>query len=205
MLHQMLPMQIRVKQTMMVEFNPTYSIDKEGPTCFSIPEMTKKLILPSSIQLYLKLSVQSWGKLIVNDAKADMIPVSGIANSLFKNVEVKINNTVVSNINKYAYRADLENHLGIDIGMQSRSMSVGGYYPEGTCFDDVPEDEFKKLLPRKEKGVIKKRMGMSKKSKCFVVITRIHDDICQQPKLLPPGMGMDFTFVRENPKFYLVS
>ena len=46
---------------------------------------------------------------------------------------------------------------------------------------------------------------MSKKSKCFAVITRRHDDICQQPKLLPPGTGMDFTFERENPRFYLVS
>ena len=96
MLHQTLPTQIRVKQTKMVEFNPMYSIDKEGPICFSIPETTKKLILPSSIQLYLELSVQSRGELIADDAKAHVIPINGIANSLFKNVEVKINKTVVS-------------------------------------------------------------------------------------------------------------
>ena len=46
---------------------------------------------------------------------------------------------------------------------------------------------------------------MSKKKKHFAVVTRIDNDICQQPKLLPPGTGMDFTFERENPKFYLVS
>ena len=70
------------------------------------------------------------------------------------------------------------------------------------------QTEFKKLLARtftKCDDGMKKRMAMSKKSKHFAVITRIHDDICQQPKLLPPGMAMDFTFERENPKFYLVS
>ena len=208
MLHQTLPTQIRVKQTKMVEFNPTYSIDKEGSICFSIPETTKELILPSSIQLYLKLSVQSKGNMITDDGKAHMIPINGIANSLFKNVEVKINNTVVSNVNNmYAYRANLENHLGMDIGVQTRSMSLVGYYPESTHFDDVAADKFKKLLGRTSTRCddgIKKRMAMSKKSKNFGVITRIHDDICQQPKLLPPGMAMDFTFERENPKFYLV-
>ena len=72
----------------MVEFNPTYLIDKEEPICFSIPEMTKELILPSSIQLYLELSVQSKGANINDDAKAHVIPINGIANSLLKNVEV---------------------------------------------------------------------------------------------------------------------
>ena len=101
----------------------------------------------------------------------------------FKNVEVKINNTVVSNVNNmYAYRADLENHLGIDIGVQNRSMSMEGYYPENKCFDDVLVEEFKKLIPgtstQCDSGMLK-RMGMSKKIKHFAVITRIHDDICQ--------------------------
>ena len=112
MLHQTLPMQIRVKQTEMVEFNPMNSIDKEGPTCFSISETTKELILPSSIQLYLELSVQTKANMITEDGKAHVIPINGIANSLFKNVEVKINNTVVLNVNNmYAYRSNLENHL----------------------------------------------------------------------------------------------
>ena len=202
-------MQIRVKQTKMVEFNPMYSIDKEGPICFSIPETTKELILPSNIQLYLELSVQSKGDTITEDGKAHVIPVNGIANSLFKNLKVKINNMVVSNIkNMYAYRANLENHLGMDIGVQTRPMSMEGYYQETKCFDDIAADEFKKILARtstKCDDGMKKRMAMSKKSKHFAVITRIHDDICQQPKLLPPGMAMDFTFERENPKFYLVS
>ena len=108
----------------------------------------------------------------------------------------------------YAYRANLKNHLGMDIGVQSRSMSMESYYQEALHFDDVAADEFKKLLPgtsTKCDTGMKRRMLMSKTSKCFAVITRIHDDICQQPKLLPPGMGMDFTFERENPKFYLVS
>ena len=209
MLHQTLPTQIGVKQTKMVEFNPRYSIDKEGPICFSIPETTKELILPSSIQLYLELSVQSRGETITEDGRAHMIPINGIANSLFKYVEVKINNTVVLNINNmYTYRADLENHLGMDIGVQTRSMSVEGYYPETTCFGDITADKFIKLLggtSTKCDAGMKKRMAMSKKSKHFAVITRIYDDICQQPKLLPPGTAMDFTFERENPTFYLGS
>ena len=73
MLHEMLPTQIGVKQTKMVEFNPTYSIDKEGPICFSIPHTTKELILPLSIQLYLELSVQNRGDIIEEDAKAHVI------------------------------------------------------------------------------------------------------------------------------------
>ena len=175
MLHQTLPMQIRVKQTKMVEFNPMYSIDKEGPICFSIPETTKELILPSSIQLYLELSVQSKGDTITEDGKAHVIPVNGIANSLFKNVKVKINNTVVSNINNmYAYRANLENCLGMDIGVQTRSMSMEGYYPETKCFDDIAVDKFKKLLAgtsTKCDDGMKKRMAMSKKSKHFMQLS----------------------------------
>ena len=79
--------------------------------------------------------------MITEDGKAHVIPINGIANSLFKNVEVKINNTVVSNVNNmYAYRANLENHLGMDIGVQTRSMSMEGYYPETKCFDDITAD-----------------------------------------------------------------
>ena len=153
--------------------------------------------------------MQSKGEVITDNGKGHMMPVNGIANSLLKNVEVKINNTVVSNVNNmYTYRANLENCLGMGIGVQSKSISLEGYYLERICFGDVAPEEFKKLLDgtstQCDEGM-KRRMAMPKKSKHFAVITRIHDDICQQPRLLPPGRAMDFIFERENPEFYLVS
>ena len=100
---------------------------------FTIPEMTKELILPLSIQLYLKLFVQHKNKNIMPDNKGHVIPVNGIANSVFKNVEIKMNNIVVSNVNNmYEFRAGLENCLGLEIDVQKNPMGIERHFQKRT-------------------------------------------------------------------------
>ena len=137
--------------------------------------MTKKLILPLSIQLYLKLSVQHKDKNIMPDNKGHVIPVNGIANSVFKNVEIKMNNIVVSNVNNmYEFRADLENCLGLDIDVQKNPMGIERYFPKENCFDNITANDFKKLVmggtTTHDKGM-DCHVIMSKKSRHFAVMT----------------------------------
>ena len=52
----------------------------------------------------------------------------------------------------FAFRAYLENHLGLDIGVQEKSMGMEGYYPEYNHFDDFTAENFKKLLDGERKA-----------------------------------------------------
>ena len=87
-------------------------------------------------------------------------------------------------------------------------MGTTGYFPEENHFNDITANDFKKLdmggVTALDEG-IDHHMIMNKKSGHFAVMTRIHDDICQQPKMLLLGTQMDFTFEQEFPKFCLLT
>ena len=97
---------------------------------FEITGSNDKYIDLSEIHLFVNIKVTGIG--------ANAVSLSNnVLHTLFKNVEVKINNTTVSNTsNKYPYKAYLENLLGYNKECKETFLQCEGWY-EDDKFDDI--------------------------------------------------------------------
>ena len=135
----------------------------------------------------------------------NMLPVNGLGTTWLKKIDVKLNGTTVSfDGNKYSHRADIENRLSYPDMVKQGHLSMMGFDKELEDFDrlnngnihwddaDPAEHAYTAILRRYLKG---------KASKNMYTIAKIHLEIFEQPKLLPPNTVLDIDFDRHNSDF----
>ena len=128
---------------------------------------------------------------------------------LVKKIDVKINGTTVSfDGSMYSHRADIENRLSYPNTVKKEHLSMIGFDKELEDFDrlsnhnihladaDPTHHAYKAILRRYLKG---------KASKNMYTIARIHSEIFEQPKLLPPNTVLDIDFDRHESDFLLLT
>ena len=122
-----------------------------------------------------------------------------------KKIDVKLNGTTVSfDRNMDSHRADRENRLSYPDVVKKGHLSIMGFDEEMEAFDDInnadihwddanpAEHAYPAILRRYLKG---------KASKNMYTIARIHSEIFEQPKLLPPNTVLDIDFDRHDSDF----
>ena len=137
----------------------------------------------------------------------NMLPVNGLGTTWFKKIDVKLNETVSLNGNMYSHRADIENRLSYP-DMVKKDLSMMGFDEEMEAFDEInnadihwddadpAEHAYPAILRRYLKG---------KASKNMYTIARIHSEIFEQLKLLPPNTVLDIDFDRHDSDFLLLT
>ena len=128
---------------------------------------------------------------------------------MIKKIDVKLNGTTVSfDGNMYSHRADIENRLSYPDMVKKGHLSMMGFHKELEDFDrlnngnihwddaDPAEHAYPAILRRYLKG---------KTSKNMYTIARIHSEIFEQPKLLPPNTVLDIDFDRHESDFLLLT
>ena len=139
----------------------------------------------------------------------NMLPVNGLGTTWFKKIDVKLNGTTVSfDGNMYSHRADIENRLSCPDTEKKGHLSMMGFDEEMEAFDEInnadihwddanpAEHPYPAILRRYLKG---------KASKNMYTIARIHSEIYEQPKLLPPNTVLDIDFDRHDSDFLLLT
>ena len=139
----------------------------------------------------------------------NVLPVNGLGTAWFKKIDVKLNGTTVSfDGNMYSHRVDKENRLSYPNTVKKGHLSMMGFDEEMEAFDEInsadihwddgdpAEHAYPAILRRYLKG---------KASKNMYTIARIHSEIFEQPKLLPPNTVLDIDFARHDSDFLLLT
>ena len=209
-LHATLPTQVACEKAKYHIYLPKNPIEKDGPISFLAVSGDFDCIDPYNTYLDTKLQIlKADGTRVVNadaDNKLSLF-VNGIGTAWIQHCDVKLNNKKISsNDNNYAHRADLENRLSYSVEVKENSLRITGFDSETLAFDDIPVAD---LNLDDEANVadkaLNRRYERSKMSKVIRVITRVHTEICEQPKLLPPNSVLDFTFHPNEASFVVMT
>ena len=139
----------------------------------------------------------------------NMLPVNGLGTAWLKRIDVKLNGTTVSfDGNMYSHRVDIENRLSYPDMVKKGHLSMMGFNEEMEAFDKInngdihwddanpAEHAYPAILRRYLKG---------KASKNMYTIARIHSEIFEQLKLLPPNTVLDIDFDSHDSDFVLLT
>ena len=184
-----------------VEYNPISSIGDGTPIEFDINGSGQDYIDLANTQIYVKAKiVTANGGNIADDAGVG--PINNFLHSLFTEVDIKVNGTMVTSPNNtYAYRAYLENLLTYGKDAKKSQLQASMYYKDtAENMDDVRVrgDE------AGNEGLVSRTEWFAG-SKIVEMIGRIHADFFVQEKYLPGDVGLQLRFLRSKPNFCLMS
>ena len=213
-----LPTQIGLLDSRYEIVYPINSIDNARTFEFSINSHQNELIDPSNIFMYVRYRIANTdgAPLAILDngqpnADAQVAPADGIVTSLFKNCKVRINDQPVSTGDGlYSYRADLENRLMVSKQVIKSTLNLSGFYNDQVAFQNLPDGKIEwdmrnvKLenIYHNSAYGINRRLWFSAYSKPFSGIARIHSEIFDQPKLLPPTTKLYVAFDRQDSDYF---
>ena len=139
----------------------------------------------------------------------NVLPVNGLGTAWFKKIDVKLNGTTVSfDGNMYSHRVDIENRLSYPDTVKKGHLSMMGFDEEMEAFDEInnADIQWDDADPAEHAyPAILRRYLRGKASKNMYTIARIHSEILEQPKLLPPNTVLDIDFDRHNSDFLLLT
>ena len=193
------PTQTSIEHGHYVEFLPLASIGSTSSIEFFINQKGASEYLDlSNTFLHVKARVtQEDGSDIPENA--DVAPVNNFFHSLFSQVDISLNNTLVTpSENTYAYRAIIENILNYDRGAKKSQLSSEFYYRD-TSF------KFEDSKLGGENSGFKARANMSAKSKTIDMMGRLRCDIMNMSRYLINGVDVKIRLIKSPDSFHLIS
>lgn len=178
-----------IKHGHWVEYTHLNPLTDEGPIIFDIPSDKNDYISLKDSYMHVRAKiVNADGSDIANDA--EVAPCNNLLQSIFKQVDVSLNNqTVTSSTNTYHLRAYIENLLSYGTEAKSSQLTAGLWYK-----DTAGELE---TIGDGNNGYAK-RKALAAGSRTIDLLGRIHSDMFSQPRHLLQGIDMKLKFVR-NP------
>ena len=221
-IHSCLPTQVAILGRRYYKVDPINSIDNTNSIEFKVSSAENELIYPRHTILQVQARVlKANGNEIpsrVNDNAGNpqhnpgsqVCPANGLSYMLFKNLTVKLNDTQISHGDgMYAYRGDLDTQLLNNVQAKKGSLRMIGYFHEDRSFDELVEIDDaihweNPAAATKDTG-FHRRLRMSKASQRFYFDGKIHSEIFDQPKVLPPSSTLYLEFTRQPQDFCYVT
>ncbi|XP_042912887.1 uncharacterized protein F54H12.2-like [Parasteatoda tepidariorum] len=167
-----------------IQFHPLSNVFDNAPVEFHVSGSAEDYIDLSQTQLFVKAKiVKSDNTLITKD---DTIgPVNLFLHSLFSQVDISLNDRIVSNSsNTYPYRAYIETLLNHGYDSKTSQLTAELFYKDS---DDG----------------LKKRIASIKESATVDMIGCIHSDLFHQERLLLNLVDVKIKLIRSKPEFCL--
>ena len=207
------PTQTSIEESRYEQFYQLTGLDRNTPIEFKITAAQDEYLDLFQSQLYLKAKiVDSTGTALprgrtgdpaVLEDKALVFPVNYFPGSYFNRVECYINSKPVgSSENLYPYRAYMETALSYMQDVKQTSLHASMFHPDLNEMDEFSNAELTE--DTKNKGA-KKRWDRTKFSEPFESISRIHNSLFQQQKLILSKVPIYLKFHRNNMDFVLMS
>jgi len=195
------PTQFSHEASHMQTFLPlSASFQKNETLEFRVRNISGYFIDIAAVFLRLKGRVlRSTGELITSQdkdkSKADSVwPIDSFASSLFESCEVFLNDKCITFGDHYAYRSFFDMLMNATVATRYTGWPM--------CYsNDTPGREFN----RTDTTGIGLRYKTIEDSREFELASPIFSDICQQGKLLLPGVDVRFTFKQTENKFRLMT
>lgn len=212
------PYQTGIQSSRWVEYTPTLNHNNgQLPIHIEIPGTKGEYIDLSNIYHYMRLSITKNDNTMISTAD-EIGPINYIHNTIFKNVDVKFNKTLVSMNCDYGYRSEIESHLNYNSdAKQSHLLSslwVEDDYGDmdnvifaPTKSEDPPADapDRKAIVTENHRN-----MGLINRKEMFVnhsiveVYGRPHLDVCNLNKFLIDNVDVEFKFTKNKDEFCLM-
>lgn len=189
------PTQTSIESGHWVQYKPVASITDDSPVEFSVPGTGDNYLDLSHTLLNLKIQVvkQNNETLTVEDDNVGC--VNNILSSLFSQVDVFLNQKLVSSSNNtYAYRAYLETLLSYGPAAKTSHLTTALWY----------EDTPKYMNDLNNNNGLAARREFTKRSKTLDLVGYIHSDVFNQEKFLINGVEVRLKFIRSKPEFCLM-
>lgn len=182
-----------------VEYQPLSSLSTFGPIEFSISGSGEDYVDFSQSWLYVVAKVTKPDGTNL-DADTFVAPVNNWFHSLFAQIDLSLNDTLVTTSNNtYPYRAYLENLLTFGSDAKESQLTSELFYSDTVDkFDSTP----KKDNDGDNKGQDVRRKYIAESS-AVEMIGRLHLDAFHQPKLLLNGVDMKIRLNRSKDSFNL--
>ena len=195
--------QTSVESGAFVEYNPISSLsDNSCPIEFCVSGSGTDYIDLANTQLLIKCKITKANGNNLVPADDHVAPINNLLHSLFSEVDVKLNDTLVSTTNNtYAYRAYLENLLTFDGPTKQTQLMAALFYKDvaGGMQDANPHE-----VAATNTGM-KKRNSFMESSAVVDLVGQIHSDLFFQDRLLLNDVTMRLRLVRNKDAFVLMS
>ncbi|XP_063951992.1 uncharacterized protein F54H12.2-like [Lytechinus pictus] len=185
-----------------IEYHPVSNITDSGPIEFNLSGTSEEYMDLSQTMVHVLVKV-------VNPDNTDLAedapvgPINLLLPSLFSQIDVKLNETLVSQpSNTNAYRAfiDVLTHYGND--SMSSQLTQQLFYKDKAGKLDVVNP----LLPQPEvNDGLKKRHGFTSESKTVSLLGPLYGDIFFQERLMLPGVDVKIKLNRNKDAFCLLT
>ena len=192
------PTQTSMEQGNWVEYHPLTTVTDGSPIEFDITGSGEDYIDFANTALYVKAKVTKINGQDLDDDAA-VGPVNLFLHSLFSQVDISLNGTLVtSSTNTYPYRAMLETLLSYGKDAKTSQLTSALYYKDtGGNMDSV---DFQNDVNR---GLAKRR-EFSSNSSTFDMMGRLHADIFFQDRYMLNEVGAKIKLVRSKDIFCLM-
>ena len=188
------------------------AIERKGLISFRIVSGDNQFIDPYNTYVLIISSIKNpeGGNIPARAADAhnpmcNVLPVNGLGTAWFKKIDVKLNGTTVSfDGNMYSHRADIENRLSYPDTVKKGHLFMMGFDEEMGAFEGIDNADihWDDANPAQHAyPAILRRYLRGKASKNMYTIARIHSEIFEQTKLLPPNTVLDVDFDRHDSDF----
>lgn len=199
------PTQTAIDSSQWVEYRPITALSDSGPIEFVVSGSGEEYVdlSESYLQVTAKIVKTAGGDLdqtadasgTVSGADADVGPVNLWLHSLFSQVDVSLNERLVTpSSNTYPYRAYLETLLSYGPAAKESYLTAEMWYKDaGSQMEDH----------QLNKG-FKSRQKWTLASKAITMIGRPHLDLCAQDRLVLNGVDIKMRLVRSKDTFNLM-
>ena len=193
------PTQTALESTHWVPHKPLTTLDSSSTVEFSIPGVGHEYIDPARTLLYVKAKiVKANGTDIVAADNSDAAPVNYALHSLWSQVDVSLNQKVISHSSMtYAYRAYIESLLNYDSSAKESHLTQRMWYQDTPGhFDSLDEEENIGLATRRE---------LTANSRAFELMGPLHIDFFNQDHFLLNNVELRIKLTRNKDAFTLMS
>ena len=196
------PTQTSIEQGQWVEFRPISQFSDGGPIEFHIAGSGSDYLDLCQSQLYVKAKVTKQDGSNLSDT--DKVgPVNLFLQSLFSQVDVKLNGRVITaSTPTYPYRSMMETLLHYGPEAKQTQLTTGLFYKDTAGYMD-------QCNPLEGENPVntglQKRHAFIKGSKSVEMIGPLHTDLFFQPKHLLNGVDMHIKLIRSKADFCLMS
>jgi hypothetical protein len=151
------------------------------------------------------------------------LPIDNVLHSLWSDVQVKLNGTLVSTSNtNYCYKSYIENLLKFNTVAKDKQLSLVGFMGDNGYFDQIDPDEIPTSNALQSKLTLwtkihtKYREGYTSEDvddesehwtdpTCVEFMGPLMADICQQDRLIMNGVNIDIKLIPQKDSFRLIT
>lgn len=194
------PTQESIEKTYFTEHRPISTLASDQQIQFNLTTAADEYINLRDVYFYIKFKLNLVKSTAVSgDDWKKVNLVNNTLHTMWRYIDVSMENkSLVQGNQTYAYKAYFENLLGYSDFAKSGYLSAEGWELNfESHIKNVSEDSSQKITPSTidDKGV----------GKSLEFYGKMHFDIAMQPKSLLGGCKLTFTFIPNDPGFYIRS